>query len=150
VDLDLTEAGKAALYSNIFLVALSMFYHSAIRVRLPWLDCIVLTPQVHRIHHAVNAAYHNRNFSDALPIFDIVSGTYHPPARDEFPESGLGPDFPTPRSFWSAQVGPLAVLARILLPQRGSIARNASNRRNVLSRLLRNAPSPIEQQSDAQ
>jgi len=115
---DLMEAGKAALYSNIFLMTLSMFYHSAIRVRLPWLDRIVVTPQVHRIHHGVDATYHNKNFADALPVFDIIFGTYQRPARDEFPATGLGPDFPAPRTLWSAQFGPLAAVARILLPQR--------------------------------
>src|SRR5207247_2422903 len=35
IDLNLSEAGKAALYSNMFFAALSMFYHSAIRVQLP-------------------------------------------------------------------------------------------------------------------
>jgi hypothetical protein len=35
VDLRLSEAGRAALYSTMFLVGLSMFYHSAIRVHLP-------------------------------------------------------------------------------------------------------------------
>src|SRR5215831_7801199 len=52
VDLRLSEAGKAALYSTMFLVALSLFYHSAIRIQLPWLDRILVTPQVHRIHHS--------------------------------------------------------------------------------------------------
>jgi len=118
VDLDLAEAGKAALYSNLFLMALSLFYHSAIRVRLPWLDRILVTPQVHRIHHAVDAGYHNKNFSDALPIFDIVFGTYHRPARDEFPGTGLGPEFPAPRSLWAAQFGPVGAVVRMLLPQR--------------------------------
>jgi hypothetical protein len=33
IDLHLAEAGKAALYSTTFLIGLSMFYHSAIRVR---------------------------------------------------------------------------------------------------------------------
>ena len=74
VDLELTEAGKAALYSNLFLMALSMFYHSTIRVQLPWLDRIVVTPQIHRINHGVDSQYHNRNFADALPIFDILFG----------------------------------------------------------------------------
>lgn len=49
IDLQLREAGEAALYSTMFLIGLSMFYHSAIRVRLPWLDRILVTPQVHRI-----------------------------------------------------------------------------------------------------
>lgn len=54
LDLDLSEAGKAALYSQLFLRAQSMFYHSAIRVQLPWLDRILVTPQLHRIHHSAN------------------------------------------------------------------------------------------------
>jgi sterol desaturase/sphingolipid hydroxylase (fatty acid hydroxylase superfamily) len=113
VDLDLSEAGRAALYSNIFLMALSMFYHSAIRVQIPWLDRVLVTPQVHRIHHGVDPAYHNKNFADALPIFDMVFGTYHRPGRGEFPRTGLGQEFPAPRSLWSAQFGPLAAMARL-------------------------------------
>ena len=88
VDLRLSEAGKAALYSTMFLVGLSMFYHSAIRVQLPWLDRLLVTPQVHRLHHAIKPEHHNRNFADVLPIFDIVFGTYQKPGREEFPSTG--------------------------------------------------------------
>jgi sterol desaturase/sphingolipid hydroxylase (fatty acid hydroxylase superfamily) len=118
VDLDLSEAGKAALYSQVFLIALSMFYHSAIRIRLPWLDRVLVTPQVHRIHHAVDSKYHNRNFADALPIFDILFGTFHRPGREEFPATGLGSELPAPRSLWSAQFGPLVAVWRMLFPTR--------------------------------
>ena len=113
VDLRLPEAGKAAFYSTMFLVLLSMFYHSAIRVRLPWLDRILVTPQVHRIHHSTDPQHYNRNFADALPIFDILFGTYHRPARDEFPATGLGSTYPAPRSIWSAQFGPLMDAVRL-------------------------------------
>jgi sterol desaturase/sphingolipid hydroxylase (fatty acid hydroxylase superfamily) len=114
VDLHPAEAGKAALYSTMFLVGLSMFYHSAIRVQLPWLDRILVTPQVHRIHHSVSAEHHNQNFADALPIFDIVFGTYHRPVREEFPATGLGPDSPAPSSLLSAQFAPLTAVSRLL------------------------------------
>ena len=87
----------------MFLVGLSMFYRSAIRVQLPWLDRILVTPRVHRIHHSVDADHHNRDFADALPIFDVVFGTYYSPAREQFPTTGLGPDAPAPRSLLSAQ-----------------------------------------------
>ncbi len=107
VDLSLRQAGRAAFYSTLFLFFLSMFYHSAIRVRVAWLDRILVTPQVHRIHHSTDPQHYNRNFADALPIFDILFGTYHPPKKDEFPATGLGPDFPAPRSIWSAQFDPL-------------------------------------------
>jgi sterol desaturase/sphingolipid hydroxylase (fatty acid hydroxylase superfamily) len=116
VDLDPHAAGKAAVYSGLFLSFLSMFYHSAIRVQLPWLDRILVTPQVHRVHHAVDRAYYDRNFVDALPVFDILFGTYHRPGKDEFPATGLGPAFPAPRSVWSAQFGPLLEIGRSVLP----------------------------------
>src|ERR1700730_11405790 len=103
--LDLAQAGKAAFYSNMFLILLSMLYHSAIRVRLPWLERVLVTPQVHRIHHSIDSEHYNRNFADALPIFDILFGTYCRPGKNEFPVTGLGPDFPAPRSVWSAQFG---------------------------------------------
>jgi sterol desaturase/sphingolipid hydroxylase (fatty acid hydroxylase superfamily) len=115
VDLDLSDAGKAALYSSVFLMCLSMFYHSAIRVQLPWLDHVFITPQLHRVHHASDPEYHNKNFADALPIFDILFGTYYRPRKDEFPATGLGPAFPAPKSLWSAQFGPLIALGRAFL-----------------------------------
>ncbi len=118
VDLDLPEAAKAALYSNYFLMTLSLFYHSGIRVRLSWLDRVLVTPQVHRIHHGAAPEYHNKNFADALPIFDILFGTYHRPRKDEFPGTGLGSEFSPPKSAWSAQFGPIAEVARMLLPRR--------------------------------
>jgi sterol desaturase/sphingolipid hydroxylase (fatty acid hydroxylase superfamily) len=114
IDLSLKEAGELAVYSTMFLVGLSMFYHSALRVQIPWLDRIVVTPQVHRIHHSVDAEHQNRNFADALPIFDMVFGTYYHPAREQFPATGLGPDAPPPRSLLSAQFGPLFAIARLL------------------------------------
>jgi sterol desaturase/sphingolipid hydroxylase (fatty acid hydroxylase superfamily) len=121
IDLHLAEAGKAALYSTMFLIGLSMFYHSAIRVRLPWLDRMLVTPQVHRIHHLVDAKHYNRNFADVLPIFDIVFGTYYRPQREEFPVTGLGPDFPAPRSLLSAQFGPLAAVG-LMLRRKSNVA----------------------------
>jgi len=123
VDLRLAEAGKAALYSTMFLVGLSMFYHSAIRIRLPWLDHILVTPQVHRIHHSADAEHYNRNFADALPIFDIVFGTYYRPGREEFPATGLGPGSPAARSLLSAQFGPLAALGLMLRQKRDGATR---------------------------
>jgi sterol desaturase/sphingolipid hydroxylase (fatty acid hydroxylase superfamily) len=114
VDLQLADAGKAALYSTIFLVVLSVFYHSAIRIHLPWLDYLVVTPQVHRIHHSALPEHHDKNFADALPIFDIVFGTFERPKRGEFPPTGLGPESRAPRSFLAAQFGPFLAVGGLL------------------------------------
>lgn len=111
-DLSPLQGGVAGLMSGLALTLLSMFYHSAIRVQLPWLDRVVVTPQVHRIHHSVDPAHHNCNFADALPIFDIVFGTYRRPERDQFPSTGLGPADQTPSSIWRAQYEPVAAVVR--------------------------------------
>jgi sterol desaturase/sphingolipid hydroxylase (fatty acid hydroxylase superfamily) len=116
IDLTMREAGQAAMYSTMFLVGLSMFYHSAIRIQLPWLDYILVTPQVHRIHHSVRAEHHNRNFADVLPIFDLVFRTFERPKREEFPATGLGSESPVPRSLFAAQFGPVIAAFRLLRP----------------------------------
>jgi sterol desaturase/sphingolipid hydroxylase (fatty acid hydroxylase superfamily) len=116
VDLSTVQAGEAALYSTLFLVLLSMFYHSAIRVRVPWLNRVFVTPQVHRIHHSTDPAHYDRNFADVFPVFDMLFGTYHPPGRDEFPATGLGPD-QAPKSLLKAQFQPVLAAARTLWPK---------------------------------
>jgi sterol desaturase/sphingolipid hydroxylase (fatty acid hydroxylase superfamily) len=118
IDLTLAEAGKAALYSTWFLIGLSMFYHSAIRVELPWLDYILVTPQVHRIHHSVKVEHRDKNFADVLPVFDLIFGTFERPTREEFPATGLGSESLAPKSLLGAQLGPLLAVSRLLHPAR--------------------------------
>ena len=53
-----------------------------------WLN----TPQWHRIHHSVEPKHYDKNFSLAFPIMDVIFGTAHRPAPDEYPEkTGLSP-----------------------------------------------------------
>lgn len=115
IDLQLKEAGRAALYSSMIVAGLSMFYHASIRIQLPWLDRLIVTPQVHRIHHSIGPEHYNTNFADVLPIFDIVFGTYRRPAKDQFPATGVGPDSPQARSIWAAQFGPLLAVGKMLI-----------------------------------
>ena len=63
--------------------------------------------------------HYNTNFADALPIFDILFGTYRRPTKDEFRATGVGPEFPPPRTLRSAQFGPLWAVLNIL-PRRRS------------------------------
>ena len=51
----------------------------------------VNTPQWHRIHHSVEPKHYDKNFSSAFPIMDVIFGTAHRPAPDEYPETGLRP-----------------------------------------------------------
>ncbi len=47
------------------------------------------SPQYHRLHHSTDAAHYNANFAALLPIFDVITGAYHRPAKGEFPPTGL-------------------------------------------------------------
>ncbi len=76
----------AVLIFEVLLNATSMFNHG--NVRLPvaldrWLRRIVVTPDMHRVHHSAEAHETNSNFGFNLPWWDHLFGTY----RDQ-PDAG--------------------------------------------------------------
>lgn len=107
VDLELRQAEQAAVLSSLVLVLLAQFYHAAVRIELRWLDRVVVTPQVHRIHHSIEAQHRDKNFADVFPWLDILFGTYCQPRPGEFPRTGVN-GFPPPSSWWRAQLAPLS------------------------------------------
>jgi len=117
LQLEVQEAGQVGLYAALLTSLLSMFYHSGVRLHLPWMNRVLVTPQVHRIHHSTDPKHHDKNFADFLPIFDIVFGTYHAPQRNEFPETGLGREYKAPKNVFSAQIRPVIGAVRTLLPK---------------------------------
>src|SRR3989304_3902025 len=69
----------AVLIFEVLLNATSMFNHS--NVRMPaWLDrllrLVVVTPDMHRVHHSTIARETNSNFGFNLPWWDYLMGTY--------------------------------------------------------------------------
>lgn len=61
-------------------VALNLLYqfwlHATWIPRLGPLECLLNTPAHHRVHHASNAAYLDRNFGGVLIVFDRLFGTF--------------------------------------------------------------------------
>ncbi len=71
----------AVLISEILLNVTSMFNHS--NLKLPdsldkRLRLLVVTPDMHRVHHSTNSTEHNRNFGFNFPWWDRLFGTYQP------------------------------------------------------------------------
>src|SRR5207302_6792464 len=69
----------AVLVFEVLLNATSLFSHG--NVRLPeWLDrllrLVVVTPEMHRVHHSVRPRETNSNFGFNLPWWDYLFGTY--------------------------------------------------------------------------
>jgi sterol desaturase/sphingolipid hydroxylase (fatty acid hydroxylase superfamily) len=69
----------AVFVFEVLLNAMSMFNHS--NVRMPaWLDrvlrWVVVTPDMHRVHHSIVVRETNSNFGFNLPWWDRLFGTY--------------------------------------------------------------------------
>jgi sterol desaturase/sphingolipid hydroxylase (fatty acid hydroxylase superfamily) len=69
----------AVIVFEIVLNASSQFNHA--NVRMPqWVDrvvrTIVVTPDMHRVHHSIERTEHNSNFGFNLPWWDRLFGTY--------------------------------------------------------------------------
>jgi sterol desaturase/sphingolipid hydroxylase (fatty acid hydroxylase superfamily) len=69
----------AVLGFEVLLNATSMFNHGNVRFpeRLDrWLRWLVVTPDMHRVHHSIVPAETNSNFGFNLPWWDRLLGTY--------------------------------------------------------------------------
>ena len=71
----------AVLIFEVLLNGTSMFNHG--NVRLParidrWLRLLVVTPEMHRVHHSVVIRETNSNFGFNFPWWDRLLGTYRP------------------------------------------------------------------------
>ncbi len=76
--------GPSALAVLIFEVVLNgtaLFNHANLRLPL-WLDRVVrlvlVTPDMHRVHHSVHRHEHDSNYGFALSIWDRIFQTYRP------------------------------------------------------------------------
>jgi sterol desaturase/sphingolipid hydroxylase (fatty acid hydroxylase superfamily) len=69
----------AVLIFEVLLNATSMFNHSNVRIPLGLdriLRWLVVTPDMHRVHHSILARETNSNFGFNLPWWDRLFGTY--------------------------------------------------------------------------
>jgi sterol desaturase/sphingolipid hydroxylase (fatty acid hydroxylase superfamily) len=69
----------AVLVFEVLLNATSMFNHSNIRMPATFdavLRWVVVTPDMHRVHHSIAARETNSNFGFNVPWWDRLFGTY--------------------------------------------------------------------------
>ena len=65
------------------------FAHLDARVPLGPLTPLMVDPHYHRVHHSRQRGHQNSNFAQAFPVFDMLGGTYHRPADDEYDATGV-------------------------------------------------------------
>jgi sterol desaturase/sphingolipid hydroxylase (fatty acid hydroxylase superfamily) len=70
-----------AILSPIHLFA-QFWYHTQHIGKMGWLEYIIVTPSQHRVHHAINPEYIDKNLGQILSIWDRWFGTF----QEELPE----------------------------------------------------------------
>lgn len=94
----------AVLVFEVLLNATSMFNHA--NIRLPEridrvLRLLVVTPDMHRVHHSIYPSETNSNFGFNLPWWDRLLGTYRPQPRDGHEGMTIGIEqFRNRRELW--------------------------------------------------
>jgi sterol desaturase/sphingolipid hydroxylase (fatty acid hydroxylase superfamily) len=70
------------------------FVHTELVKRIGWLEWVINTPSAHRVHHASNPQYIDKNFGGVLMIWDHLFGTY----QAELPDVRIRYGLSHPRS----------------------------------------------------
>jgi sterol desaturase/sphingolipid hydroxylase (fatty acid hydroxylase superfamily) len=60
-----------------------IFVHTELIKKMGWLEYILVTPSHHRVHHASNPKYLDRNMGMFLIIWDQLFGTFQPELPDD-------------------------------------------------------------------
>ena len=107
------------------------FLHTEAPIRLGPLEWVLNTPTHHKLHHALNTPYLDRNFGGVLIIFDRMFGTFAAETPGETPRFGLVRPLETGTP-WGLALGEWRRLFHDLLAARGwrSTVRAAFGRPN--------------------
>jgi len=94
----------AVLIFEVLLNATAMFNHGNVRIPLGFdraLRCVVVTPDMHRVHHSVTPGEANSNFGFSLPWWDRLFGTYRAQPEEGHAGMTIGiGQFNAPRDLW--------------------------------------------------
>lgn len=77
-----------------FCAGLNLVYqywiHTETIGRMPrWFEAVMNTPSHHRVHHAVNPRYLDRNYAGVFIVWDRMFGTFEPEREDDRPAYGI-------------------------------------------------------------
>ena len=77
-----------AVLAPIHLFA-QFWYHTQHIGKLGWLEYIIVTPSQHRVHHAINPEYIDKNLGQLLCVWDRWFGTFQEELEDVPPQYGV-------------------------------------------------------------
>jgi alkylglycerol monooxygenase len=65
------------------------WYHTQHIGTIGWLEYIIVTPSQHRVHHAINPIYIDKNLSAIFCVWDRMFGTFQEELKEEPPVYGV-------------------------------------------------------------
>lgn len=74
---------------GIIMLFGGFWYHTQLIGKLGFLEKIIVTPSHHRIHHAINPIYIDKNYGGILIIWDKLFGTFQEELPEEKPIYGI-------------------------------------------------------------
>jgi len=77
-----------AIISPVHLF-LQFWYHTRLIDKMGILENILVTPSHHRVHHAINPKYLDKNYSQIFIIWDKIFGTFQPEEKSDPPIYGI-------------------------------------------------------------
>ncbi len=69
-------APSAVLIASVFGLLYQFWIHTEWIPKLGWLEYVLNTPSHHRVHHAANPEYLDRNYGGIFIVFDRMFGTF--------------------------------------------------------------------------
>ncbi len=95
---------------SILHYSVQFYNHNALVPRLRWLETILITPALHRVHHVNEARYCNSNFGGSFSFWDRLFGSL----ERELPAApfsyGVGHEAPPENPFWASNLPFLRLL----------------------------------------
>ncbi|MFS4449285.1 sterol desaturase family protein [Maribacter sp. 2307UL18-2] len=77
-----------AILAPIHLFA-QFWYHTQHIGKMGWLEYVIITPSQHRVHHAINPEYIDKNLGQILCVWDRWFGTFQEEQDDIPPQYGV-------------------------------------------------------------
>ncbi|MEO6639278.1 MAG: sterol desaturase family protein [Ginsengibacter sp.] len=77
-----------AIVAPIQLFA-QFWYHTQHINKMGWLEKVIVTPSHHRVHHAINSVYLDKNFSQIFIVWDKLFGTFQEELAEVIPVYGV-------------------------------------------------------------
>ena len=90
-----------------FCVGLNLIYqfwiHTEMIGRMPaWFEAVMNTPSHHRVHHAINARYLDRNYAGVFIVWDRMFGSFEPERDEDRPVYGIVRQLGSFNILWAA------------------------------------------------